>query len=175
MFKPFIKHNLKIASLLLLFLSTQAYALSSDVKQPVHIEADSAEFNKAAGTAVYTGNVEIKQGTLEISASRVDIIAPNNEIKEIKAKGQPIKFKQKMDDGKNANGQAANMVYFVKQKRLLLTGNARLNQDRDTFASNRIEYMTATGQLRAGNATTNKPQPNQQNRVRAVFHPTNTQ
>lgn len=178
MFKQFIKHQPALLGLLLLSaLHTNAYALSSDVEKPVHIEADSAEFNKAAGTAFYQGNVIITQGTLEILASRVDIIAPKNEIHEIKAVGGPIRFKQQMDDGKQAVGEAKNMVYYVKHKRLTLTGNAKLQQDRDTFASNHIEYMTKTGKLRAGVSVTGNKRPNaqarKQGRVRAVFHPTN--
>ncbi len=156
--------------LCLLGLSSAAQALSSDVEKPVSIEADAVVFNKNAGTALYTGRVEIVQGTLRITADRIEISAPKNEIQMIKATGKPVMFRQKMDTGKNAEGQANSMMYFVKQKRLQLSGNASLKQDKDNFASNVIEYSTASGELKAGGG---KAANGKRGRVKAIFYPTN--
>ena len=114
--------------LLLTSMSTGVHALTTDVEQPVQIEADQAVFDKSAGTATYSGNVIIRQGTLEIFASNIQINAPDNEIKNITATGKPVSLKQKMDNGKLATGQANEMQYFVKDKRLILNGNAQLTQ-----------------------------------------------
>ena len=156
--------------LLTIGLNTGAYALSTDVEKPVSIEADAVVFNKNAGTALYTGRVEIVQGTLRITADRIEISAPKNEIQTIKATGRPVMFRQKMDTGKNAEGQAKLMTYFVKQKRLQLSGGASLKQDRDNFSSNVIEYSTATGELKANGG---KAANGQRGRVKAIFYPTN--
>ncbi|MEZ5535847.1 MAG: lipopolysaccharide transport periplasmic protein LptA [Thiolinea sp.] len=156
--------------LLLAAISLQVQALSTDVEKPVSIEANSVVFNKNAGTAVYAGRVEIVQGTLRITADRIEISAPGNEIQTIKATGRPVMFKQTMDSGKNAVGQASLMQYFVKQKRLQLSGNASLTQDKDAFTSNNIEYSTATGELKAGGGQDQQGQPG---RVKAIFYPTN--
>ncbi len=125
-----------ILLLLLTTVSLPVMALSRDVEKPVSIEANSVVFNKNAGTAVYAGRVEIIQGTLRIIADRIEIKAPGNEIQTIKATGNPVQFSQTMDSGKNAVGQAKLMQYFVKQKRLQLSGNASLKQDKDNFTSN---------------------------------------
>jgi len=158
--------------LLLCLLPLSALAVREDVEQPVNLEADSVVFNKQAGTAVYTGRVEISQGTLRITADRIEISAPGNEIQSIRAAGRPVNFRQTMDNGRQAVGKAELIQYLVPQKLLVLTGGATLSQDRDTFASNRIEYSTATGELKAGGSTstagTQKP-----GRVRATFYPTN--
>ncbi len=61
------------------------------------------------------------------------------------------------------------MQYLVKEKRLILDGNAELLQDQDRFTSNHIEYLTATGQLKAGGAGGK----GKSGRVSAVFYPTN--
>jgi len=153
------------------FTSLAAHAISTDVEKPVSIESDSVVFNKEAGTAVYAGNVEIKQGTLSIHASRIEISAPANEIQTIKATGSPVNFQQTMDSGKQTVGRAKTVQYFVTQKKLVMDGDASLSQDRDNFASNHIEYSTASGELKAGGqaaATGEKP-----GRVRATFYPTN--
>jgi lipopolysaccharide export system protein LptA len=153
--------------LLLSGISAGAYALSSDVEKPVTIESDSAVFDKTAGTATYTGNVIIHQGTLEILAANIQITAPGNEIQNIVAIGSPVSFKQEMDGGKQTQGKANEMQYFVKEKRLTLQGNAELTQDKDVFTSNHIEYLPENGQLKAGG------EGKKAGRVSATFYPTN--
>jgi lipopolysaccharide transport periplasmic protein LptA len=160
------KLNKWLLCLLLAGITSTAHALKSDVEAPVQIEADSAVFDKMAGTATYEGNVSIKQGTLEILATRIEINAPNNEIVSIFAIGVPVSLKQKMDNGKLASGKAREMHYLVKEKRLILDGDAELLQDQDRFTSNHIEYLTGTGQLQAGGK-------GKSGRVSAVFYPTN--
>ncbi len=152
--------------LLLASVSLPAYALKSDVEEVVQIEANSAVFDKAAGTATYDGNVIIRQGTLEILAAHIEINAPGNEIHSIVATGTPVSLKQKMDNGKLVQGKASSIQYLVKDKRLIMTGNAELMQDQDRFASNHIEYLPDSGQLKAGGT-------GKSGRVSAVFYPTN--
>lgn len=160
-------HKTLISSLLLL-LSLPAFSLKSDVEKPVHISADSVLFNKSKGLAVYEGNVSILQGTLEIKAHKIEINAPKNEITKITASGAPVSFKQKMDDGNMAVGQANRVIYLIKDKRLSMDGNASLSQKNDKFSSNHIEYSIRTGELKAGNKKT----PGK-SRVNVIFYPTN--
>lgn len=160
------KLNKWLLCLLLAGMTSSAYALKADVTAPVQIEADAAVFDKLAGTASYDGNVSIIQGSLEISAAHIEINAPNNEIVSIIARGAPVSLKQKMENGKLASGKAREMQYWVKEKRLVLSGEAELLQDQDRFTSNHIEYLTDTGQLKAGGK-------GKSGRVSAVFYPTN--
>ncbi len=147
---------------------TPSHALKDDIEKPVHINADSVLFNKSKGLAVYEGNVTIVQGTLDIRAAKIEINAPNNEISNIIANGSPVSFQQKMDDGKLAKGSANKVVYQVKEKRIVLDGNASISQDSDIFTSNHIEYSMRNGELKAGDKKT----PGK-SRVRAIFYPTN--
>lgn len=153
---------------LVLCLATPVFALKDDVEKPVHIDADSALFNKEKGLAVYEGNVSIVQGTLDIKAAKIEINAPNNEIQLITATGSPVRFQQQMDDGKLAKGQANRVVYQVKSKRIILDGNAVITQNNDRFASNHIEYAINSGELKAGSKKTKG-----RGRVKAVFYPSN--
>jgi lipopolysaccharide export system protein LptA len=157
-----------IISAFIFFLSTFTHALKDDVEKPVEINADSVLFNKSKGFAVYEGNVSIVQGSLEIRASKIEINAPNSEIVKISANGSPVSFKQKMDDGKLAKGQADRAIYLVKDKRLFLDGNATLSQNNDKFSSNHIEYSMSNGELKAGDK-----QSSGKGRVKAIFYPSN--
>jgi lipopolysaccharide export system protein LptA len=152
-----------------LVLANPLLALTGDIEEPINIESDTAEFNNNEGTANYTGNVIATQGTLKINATTIDILAPESELEKITSKGSPVKFEQKMDDGKMANGKAATMVYLVKEKKLILTGNAELKIEKDIVNNNHIEYFVDSGELHAGNRSTQK----QGNRVKAIFHPAN--
>ena len=152
-------------------MGSTALARTDDIKQPVHIDADSVMFNKAKGYAIYKGNVSIRQGTLNISAAKIEIFAPNNTITRIVATGSPVRFEQEMDDGKKAKGQANNIRYLVTKKQLHLAGNAKLTQDKDSFSSAYISYAVNTGELRAGNSKSKTK--NKTGRVKAIFYPTN--
>lgn len=88
-----------------------------------------------AGTASYSGNVLIRQGTFRNSCFQYWRNAPGNEIKSIIADGSPVSFNEKWITGEQQPDEL-NMKYFVADKRLTLTGNAELTEDKDRFASN---------------------------------------
>lgn len=159
-----------LAIIILLLSVSLASALKNDIEKPVHIDADSVLFNKTKGFAVYEGNVSIVQGSLKITAHRIEINAPNNEIEKITATGKPVNFQQKMDDGKLAKGSANKLLFLVKDKRLLMDGNAVISQNNDKFSSNHIEYSTQTGELKAGK---NPKVSGSKGRVKAIFYPIN--
>ena len=165
--------NSALAIVLLLAFSSSAMALSTDVKQPVRISADTVVFNKTAGTALYTGNVVMIQGSLQIRAAIIDIKAPKNAVNMMTAKGSPVKFQQTMDDGKVAKGSSKQLRYFVSEKNLVLDGDAVLTQNKDRFSSDHIEYSTATGVLKAGIPKAPGKKPDPKGRVNGIFYPAN--
>ena len=132
---------------LLLAYAAPVFAVQGDVEQPLSIEADTAVFDRNKGTATYDGNVIVKQGTLEILAAHVDILAPENEIQQVIATGSPVNFKQEMDKKKLAKGKSTKMEYFVSDKRLVLTGESELEQDQDKLTGNSIVYLIDSGEI----------------------------
>lgn len=157
-----------LAGLLLAITASSTYALDSDVEQPVEVEADSATFDRNAGTATYDGKVVIKQGTLEILADHVDILAPDNEIQHVTATGKPVNFTQDMENGKKAIGKALTMEYFVKEKRLTLTSEAELHQDQDVMTGHFMEYLADKGQLKA------EGKGSKTGRISAILYPSSS-
>jgi lipopolysaccharide export system protein LptA len=149
-----------------LFMPSLAWSLSKDVEQPVNIEADTVMFNNEKGVADYQGHVIILQGSLEIRANKVNIQAPNHEIISIVATGKPVKMQQTMDDGQIVKGQGNTITYQVKGKKIVLTGNAKLEQGKDMISNNNITYLPGSGELTAGGKKNS-------GRVKAIFHPSN--
>ena len=57
-----------------LVLSTSsAMARESDLQQPIDVSADRSEYDDKAGTQKLIGNVEIRQGTMRITADIIEI------------------------------------------------------------------------------------------------------
>ena len=54
-----------------MFFSTFSLALSNDAKQPIEIEADSVEVDELSGFNEFTGNAEVRQGSLLMMLIRV--------------------------------------------------------------------------------------------------------
>jgi lipopolysaccharide export system protein LptA len=65
-------HRIKGLVFLLGFLfTTNIFALASDTKAKMTISADSCIYNYKLGTSVFTGHVEVNQGTTHISADKL--------------------------------------------------------------------------------------------------------
>ena len=79
-----------LASFLLL-VSQLCLALPDDREQPIHISADEALRDEKRGVTVYSGNVQMNQGSMHIEADRVTIYHIEAEADKIVARGQPGK------------------------------------------------------------------------------------
>lgn len=70
-------HHHRISLMMLLALSClvvlPAWALPGDRDQPMTITADEGNFKSSRGEATFTGNVYLKQGTLEVWADTLDV------------------------------------------------------------------------------------------------------
>ena len=62
-----------ITALLLITAAATAGALQSDNSKPIEIAADHFSGDQVSQTAVYTGRVEVHQGTLEMHGDRLDL------------------------------------------------------------------------------------------------------
>ena len=138
-------NNRSLISLFLLLsalYSSFCFALPSDREQPIHISADSARIDDNTGTTTYTGNVRMTQGSMEIRAAKVDLFRENDDVSRIIAIGNPANFRQKPAADKpitNAFGQ--KLEYKIAAQTVTITGQARVEQDRDTFSGERIVYQ----------------------------------
>ena len=146
-----MNHCARLALLLLLAWPLMAPALSSDRRQPIHLEADTADIDDRSGLSVYRGNVTLDQGSMHITADELRVQLRNGEIDRIHASGRPATFRQR-PDGKDQDveGEALRMEYHAAEDRLILLEQARIRQGGDSFASERIVYDIATDQVQAG-------------------------
>lgn len=137
----------KIVFLALAALAAQgASALQSDSSKPIEIAADSFSGDQVKQTAIYTGKVEVHQGTLEMHGDRLDLQVNSRGYRNGTMTGKPARFKQQRDNADPSvsewmHAEASKMIYDEEHDTITLIGNAKL-----TRTENGTLKDSATGQ-----------------------------
>lgn len=124
-------------------------ARESDLEQPIDVSADRSEYDDKAGTQKLIGNVEIRQGTMRITADSIAITLKNNALARIDGKGSPIQFEQENEAGELMKGEAGEINYNAVEGTLVLSGEATLSQPKRNLKSERIEFNVRTQKVSA--------------------------
>ena len=152
---------LQVLILVLLVIPARLPALEEDTEQPLYLEADSAEIDEATSTSVYTGNVFVKQGSMELRGDRVTVHHDAEHKPElIIAVGSPATYRQEVEGEKNkkqeVKAHALRMEYDRAKDEITLIEQAVLFQGKDNFRNDRIVYDRAKAQVKAGTVAEGK-------------------
>ncbi len=151
--------------MLLLLAAGGALALPEDRDAPVEIESDQADIDQGEARTIFTGHVRVTQGTFTLWADRLVVQYRNGEPYEITATGNPARFRELPEKGKDwVKGSGQRILYRFHADDVVLTGNAELQQNADSFRSDRIVYDRKTARLKAGKAVGGK-------RVHVILQP----
>ena len=148
----------------LLLLAGAAGALESDQDKPIELTADFADIDESKGRSLYRGNVDIRQGTMQLLADEVTILHSERRPTRMIAEGRPVKFRQQTTDG-TVRGEARRAEYEMSNENLVLIGDAVVYQNQDTMRSDRIVYDRVKSVVKAGAAADG------QSRVRITIQP----
>lgn len=120
-----------------------AVAQQRDADQPIEVEADQLDLDDTAGTAIYTGDVDIRQGTMRLTGNRVEIRRNQaGELTRATATGERAYIEQQPDpDEPVVRGWGRTIVYHVAERRVELIDQAELHQRGDTFDGGYLEYF----------------------------------
>ncbi|MGH8558456.1 MAG: lipopolysaccharide transport periplasmic protein LptA [Methylococcales bacterium] len=147
-------------------LTAPARALESDSHQPIYIEADSATYDDNTGVSVYTGKVEITQGSMLLNSDKLVVYTEERKPYKFVATGDPVTFKQTPKPGaEDVHGRALTAEYYTDTELLVMIEKAVVWQGKDTYASERIEYDRKHAIVKAGQASSNGK------RVHITLHP----
>ena len=150
--------------LLALILPGIAHALPSDSEQEISIASDQASLSKQQGELVYTGNVELIQGSLVIQADKVTLIKNNQGMQKLIAKGNPARYQQVLSENEDkTHAYGDTIIYNVINDELTLLKNAGLEKQGNVFAGEKIVYLIKEQRVKADST--------QQDRVRMVIQP----
>ncbi|MGK0419781.1 MAG: lipopolysaccharide export system protein LptA [Candidatus Pseudothioglobus sp.] len=134
----------KIILLTTIFFSTFAFALSEDAKQPIEIEAESVIVDETSGFNEFSGNAEIRQGSLLMTAELIQVQTNAGGVETMKATGtldNPAKYIQSQENqARFIEATATKITYDVNEGMIFLVGNAYLIQGFDSFSGDTLTY-----------------------------------
>jgi lipopolysaccharide export system protein LptA len=141
------------AKIIVLAVSTAAgwvHALPDDRSKPIEIQANSAERDARSGVTTYSGNVDIRQGSIHVAADTVVLNSKNDELTEIIATGKPATYSQQLSGQNDVVDAKAGKIRFQIDKDLItLQGNGSLKQKGGSISGDYIEYDTKTERVKA--------------------------
>lgn len=116
--------------------------LKHDSSLPVEITADALNVDQATGTAVFSGGVAIGQGSMRLTAGRVEVIyAPGDS--------GNISLLRASEGVTLTNGgeavEAASAEYSIENGSVVLTGNVLLTQGPNALSGDRMTIDLNTG------------------------------
>ena len=159
--------NSLLAGFSLMLLALPLAARDSDNQQPIAIEADSLELRELEKISIYTGNVSLKQGSLEISSERLVIhFNDAGDLVLMEMSGTPARLRRLDNDNREMRGQALRINYRESEALLELVDQARFSHAGDTIESNLIRINTEDNNIQAGSSDTDE-------RVKMLIKPRN--
>lgn len=146
-----------------------AHAERADRDKPINVEADSVRMDDVKKVATYDGHVVLTQGTLMITADRIEVRQDDKGVVSGLATGNPVYFRQKMEaSSEYAEGWAERIEYDGQGDKIRLLGQARLKRGIDELRGNLITYDSSSEFFQAKGGTSGAS-----GRVRAVIRPRN--
>ena len=134
----------KLLILLLVFVASLVFALPEDAKQPIEIEAQSVVVDETTGFNEFSGDVEVRQGSLLLMAELIQVQTDNEEVVSMTAKGsleKPAKYIQSQENqARFIEATATLITYDVDKGMIFLVGNAHLAQGFDSFSGDTLNY-----------------------------------
>lgn len=142
---------LRVVALLVgLLPAIVANALPDDRDQPIRITADTAIRDEKQGFTVYSGNVHMTQGSMDIEADKLTIFHETAQADKIVAEGKPARMQQKPAvDEPMVRAHAEIIEYYKIEERVHLRIDAHINQDGASVTGDSIDYFIAEQLVKA--------------------------
>ncbi|MEH6822752.1 MAG: lipopolysaccharide transport periplasmic protein LptA [Motiliproteus sp.] len=166
---PINRYLILVGSML---FATLTWALPQDKQQAIAISADRAEINESNGTAIYSGNVKLSQGSLQLDADQLTLHTDGKgDIRRLVAQGQPAHFQQQhQQKAPITHGFALTIEFDIQLDLLTLTEQAKLLRADNSFSGKRIQVDTTKNVIQA---FSDKLQPD--SRVQMIIQPRSKQ
>ena len=134
----------KLLILLMAFVASLVFALPEDAKQPIEIEAHSVVVDETTEFHEFSGNAEVRQGSLLLLADLIQVQTENEEVTTVLAKGsleKPAKYIQRQENqARFVEATATLITYDVDEGMIFFVGNAHLIQGFDSFSGDTLDY-----------------------------------
>lgn len=126
-------------------------ARTSDRDQPMNVSADHTDtVLQQDGTAKLSGDVRIRQGTLDVRADHALVKMANNEIAHVTLTGTPATLRQEKDDGGITTARARRIEYDLATDNIELHGNVSVDEPGGSFSGQHLTYDLQSGRIQGG-------------------------
>lgn len=138
----------RIAGALLLAIgaalfAVPAQALPEDRDLPITIDADEGTFRSRSGEASFSGNVYLKQGTLEVWADTLEIRRDpeTGALQYLEARGQPARYQElPAEDSELIRVRGLRIEYMPSDNVIVTEGQSELEQASNMINAEFIRY-----------------------------------
>ncbi|HXS52002.1 MAG TPA: lipopolysaccharide transport periplasmic protein LptA [Usitatibacter sp.] len=118
-----------------------APAEKADREKEIVVNADKLTADDAKKTSTFSGNVIVTQGTMRMTAATVTVKEDPQHHKYYVANGNPVTFRQKLDNADEwVEGYAQRAEFDDRNDMLRLYDNARVKRDQNEITGNFISY-----------------------------------
>ncbi len=118
--------------------------MPNDKNQPINVEAYTVVIDEKKNISTYTGNASVVQGSLTLSAEKIQIFSNQKEVFKVVAKGDKkhrAHYQQnQQNQARFIEATAEKIIYLIKQEMMHLSGNAHLVQGFDSFSGGTLDY-----------------------------------
>ena len=152
-----------------LLLALPAMAKQTDYQQKIYVDSKRQLAELGDNKVSFIDEVTINQGTIKISADKVEVLRKGDKgAEEMIAYGNPATFFQILDNGKPVQASAKQLHYKLKEKLVIMTGQAELKQEDNRVSSDVIRYDIQKQQMAAESTSKGS-------RVKTIFLPDQVQ
>ena len=124
----------------LLFLSLPLMALESDRQEPLEVSANSTDGTLGDGVTTLKGSVDIRQGTLRITADEAEVKKIDGRVGSVTFRGQPAFLEQEIEEQGLVQATANVIDYQVASGIVTLTGNADVKHPQYQISGELLTY-----------------------------------
>ena len=129
-----------LSMLCLLGFSMSAVALESDRQQPLEINANATDGTLGDGITTMRGDVEIRQGTLHITADEAEVKKADGRVQSVTFRGKPAFLEQEIEEQGLVKATAATIDYQVATGIVTLTGDADVQHPQYQISGDVLTY-----------------------------------
>ena len=124
----------------LLSLSLPLMALESDRQQPLEVNANSTDGTLGDGVTTLRGSVDIRQGTLHITADEAEVNKVDGRVNSVTFRGKPAFLEQEIEEQGLVQAKANTIDYQVASGLVTLTGNADVKHPQYQISGESLTY-----------------------------------
>ena len=115
-------------------------ALESDRQKPLEVSANSTEGTLGDGVTTLRGSVDIRQGSLRITADEAEVKKIDGRVASVTFRGQPAFLEQEIEEQGLVQATANVIDYQVASGIVTMTGNADVKHPQYQISGELLTY-----------------------------------